>query len=630
MADVIENEALYASTNSDSEAEATIVESETAEASALNISVRNGYSPFIGDNGYWYQWDSNIQAFVNTGVPANGSGEVQGMTNYNELKNLPTIGSETIKGDISSVIKQLIIDGQVDLSGYATLTYLNEQLKKINQINVPLWALSSTKPAYSISEIYDAAMVCSSGSYNDLINKPTAIKNPYILTIVGSSGLTEYDGSKAVTIDLNQAQIAVYDGLDSTDTSNALSANQGNVLKKSIDSLENEIDAIQVENNTTYSLTKNEGTYADTIYLIGSDGKADSVSLGLTSLVNRIQTLESDNAEGTDYNELNNLPTIGNETVKGDISTTIKQMISDGQVSVPSWALNPTKPTYSISEIVNATQVCSSGSYNDLIDKPTAIKNPYVLTVVGSSESTEYDGSKAVTIDLTKERTSVYDGLDSTNTSIAASANTVRVLAEEIRARTNTTYSLSKNEGTYADTIYLIGSDGKADSVSLGLTSLVNRIQTLESDNAEGTDYNDLINKPTAIKNPYILTVVGSSESTEYDGSKAVTIDLTKERTSVYDGLDSTNTTVAASANAVRVLAEEIRARTNTTYSLSKNEGTYVDTIYLTGSDGKADSISLGLTSLINRIQALESDNAELKKWKEQVMAGSQSVIIEE
>lgn len=303
MADVIENEALYASANSDSEIEATIVESETAEASALNISVRNGYSPFIGDNGYWYQWDSNIQAFVNTGVPANGSGEVQGTTNYNELKNLPTIGSETIKGDISSVIKQLIIDGQVDLSGYATLTYLNEQLKKIDQINVPLWALSSTKPAYSISEIYDAAMVCSSGSYNDLINKPTAIKNPYILTIVGSSGSTEYDGSKAVTIDLNQEQISVYDGLDSTDTSNALSANQGNVLKKSIDSLENEIDAIQVENNTTYSLAKNEGTYADTIYLIGSDGKSDAISLGLTDIVNRIKALEADNAKLKEWKE---------------------------------------------------------------------------------------------------------------------------------------------------------------------------------------------------------------------------------------------------------------------------------------------------------------------------------------
>ena len=303
MAEVIENESLNASVTSESEVEATVDDAEVIEASVLNITVRNGYSPFIGENGYWYQWDSNIQAFVNTGVPANGSGEVQGTTNYNELKNLPTIGSETIKGDITSVIKQMIADGQVDLSGYVTLAYLSEQLKKIDQINVPLWALNDTKPSYDIKEVKNAAQVAKTGSYSDLDNVPSSLKNPNALTIKGISNTNTYDGSEAVTVDLNAEHISVYDGLDSTDAGNALSANQGRVIKESITSLEKEIDAIQVENNTTYSLAKNEGTYVDSLYLIGSDGKVDSISLGLTDIINRIASLEADNAELKEWKE---------------------------------------------------------------------------------------------------------------------------------------------------------------------------------------------------------------------------------------------------------------------------------------------------------------------------------------
>lgn len=303
MAEVIENESLNASIISDNEVEATVNDTEAVEASVLNITVRNGYSPFIGENGCWYQWDSNIQAFVNTGVPANGSGEIQGTTNYNELKNLPTIGSETIKGDIASVIKQMIADSQVDLSGYATLAYLTEQLKKIDQINVPLWALNDTKPSYDIKEIKNAAQVAKTGSYSDLYDVPASLKNPNALTIKGISNTNTYDGSEAVTVDLNAEQISVYDGLDSTDAGNALSANQGRVIKESINSLEKEIDAIQVENNTTYSLAKNEGTYADSLYLIGSDGKVDSISLGLTDIINRIASLEADNAELKEWKE---------------------------------------------------------------------------------------------------------------------------------------------------------------------------------------------------------------------------------------------------------------------------------------------------------------------------------------
>lgn len=297
MAEIIENETLSASANSNNEVEATVNDTEVIEASALNVTVRNGYSPFIGENGYWYQWDSNIQAFVNTGVPANGSGEIQGTTNYNELKNLPTIGNELIKGDVSSIIKQMIADAQVDLSGYATLSYLTEQLKKIDQINVPLWALNDTKPTYDIAEIKNAARVSKTGSYSDLYDVPTSLKNPNALTIKGITNTSTYDGSEAVTVDLNAEQISVYDGLDSTETGNALSANQGRALKETLNSLEKEIDAIQIENNTTYSLAKNEGTYADSLYLIGSDGKVDTITLGLTDIINRIAALEADNAE---------------------------------------------------------------------------------------------------------------------------------------------------------------------------------------------------------------------------------------------------------------------------------------------------------------------------------------------
>ena len=50
---------------------------------------------------------------------------------------------------------------------------LGENTYNIKDASVPSWAKQNTKPTYTASEISDLANVATSGSYNDLSDKPT-------------------------------------------------------------------------------------------------------------------------------------------------------------------------------------------------------------------------------------------------------------------------------------------------------------------------------------------------------------------------------------------------------------------------------------------------------------------------
>lgn len=185
-------------------ATAKVKNQETSKTAIVkNISVRDGYSPFIGDDGNWWEWSSQYQCFVDTGISASGSSGGSGTTNYNELKNLPVIGNETIKGDVSATIQGMINKSIPDVSEYVTESELSSKLSKIDQLNIPEWAMEKTKPSYEIAEIKNASAVAKSNSYNDLSNKPTTMKNPYKLKVSGLNTAIEYDGSVEKTIALD-------------------------------------------------------------------------------------------------------------------------------------------------------------------------------------------------------------------------------------------------------------------------------------------------------------------------------------------------------------------------------------------------------------------------------------------
>ena len=90
----------------------------------------------------------------------------------------------------------------------------------------------------------DLKAVAFSGSYNDLSNKPTALKNPKSLTIRQNGGnQTEYDGSTALTVNITKAGIGL-----------------GNVENKSSATIRSELTASNVTTALGYTPINSSAT----------------------------------------------------------------------------------------------------------------------------------------------------------------------------------------------------------------------------------------------------------------------------------------------------------------------------------------------------------------------------------
>lgn len=65
-------------------------------------------------------------------------------------------------------------------------------------------------PITRIGNVEDAAKVATSGNYSDLSGTPKSLKSPYALTIKrNGTKLGDYDGSKAVAVDIQQKKLTV-------------------------------------------------------------------------------------------------------------------------------------------------------------------------------------------------------------------------------------------------------------------------------------------------------------------------------------------------------------------------------------------------------------------------------------
>ena len=126
-------------------------------------------------------------------------------------------------------------------------------------------------------------------------------------------------------------------------------------------------------------------TIAGTIIGKAEDGKVFAEGNGVGSvygwdaLKNRTATLEENSLTNVNYDTVNKKLTETKNNITTDIVTTAK-LKSD----------------------MNLANVATSGSYNDLSDTPTTMKNPYSLTIQknGTQVGDSYDGSAAKTINI--------------------------------------------------------------------------------------------------------------------------------------------------------------------------------------------------------------------------------------
>jgi hypothetical protein len=318
---------------------ATVKESESnSTAIVKDISVRNGYSPYIGDNGNWWQWSAEYQCYVDTDVSASGTSGSTGTTNYNNLKNLPTIGNETIKGDMSSTIKNMITAQEPDLSNYVTQTYLNSQLSEIDQLNVPEWAMSKTKPTYDIVEITNASKVAKSNSYTDLDNQPTSLKNPNALQITGLTNAVSYDGSNETKVELdtnlidNDSPTNIPTSKAVVELVNAEIQSIPSAVSYSLEKVNSKI-ILQGSNGTSSSVYDTDTVYDDTEIKSSLEKKADLKhthksddieSLDVSKLVGIISSehIPGGTESIKEYQTKDEFPTVGSDgIIYVDVST---------------------------------------------------------------------------------------------------------------------------------------------------------------------------------------------------------------------------------------------------------------------------------------------------------------------
>lgn len=253
------------------------------------------------------------------------------------------------------------------------------------------------------------ATVATSGSYNDLTNKPTipTVGNGTVtITQNGTSkGTFTMNQSGNTTIELTDNNTntwrPVVDNLTSTATDSSLSANQGKVLK----------DLVDGKASSTHTHTKadvglgNVDNTADadkSVKYATSAGDASTVS-GHTVSVNVPANAKFTDTD-THYASKN---VVGASTATSNTTSAL----TNGNVYINSVENGKVTSAHKISG-TGTTTVTTDASGNILVNStahPTALKNPNALTVsLNGNSQGAYDGSAAKSINVTAGSVGAY------------------------------------------------------------------------------------------------------------------------------------------------------------------------------------------------------------------------------
>lgn len=413
----------------------------------------------------WNQFVGWSTGTLTSDIKVYGSGKqyiyIKGVASWGGLTlDKMTIGDSATSSDLSGIV----IDGVSSLpSTYQTATM------HYNEAYSVAWGNVTGKPSF--------APVATSGSYNDLSNKPTIpTVNNSTITIkqTGISDQTFTLNGSATTITLVDTNTwrGIQDNLtSSTNTTESLSAKQGyllangsardstkvpttrtvngKALSSNITLTASDVGAVTTDTKNTVG---NESTRTGTFYLVGVGSQDSSGGYGTSRtwdgrafISGGTLFIEDLNVDGSGYFdgtvECNALTVGGNATISGTLAATgaITQngtavvLTNDSRMTnsrpasdVYSWAKASTKPSYTYSEVGAAssghTHTTSIATTSDTNQITLAASTRYKLTAGGTSyvfTTPPSGGSGSLNLQLV----SSYTGHSSSNSYSSISFN---------------------------------------------------------------------------------------------------------------------------------------------------------------------------------------------------------------
>lgn len=220
----------------------------------------------------------------------------------------------------------------------------------------------------------DLKTVAWSGAYSDLTGVPTSLKNPNALTIsLNGTSQGAYDGSAAKSVNITPSSIGA-------------AASSHSHTKSQITDF-----PASLKNPTNIKIQLNGGTTEGTNQFTydGSAAKNINITPAGIGAATTVQGGKADTALQPNGNASNVTVAFTAASARANITTGEKLATIMGKLA--KW-------------FTDLKTVAWSGSYNDLSNKPTALKNPQALTISLNGESQgAYDGSSAKSVNVTPD-----------------------------------------------------------------------------------------------------------------------------------------------------------------------------------------------------------------------------------
>lgn len=437
------------------------------------------------------------------GVKVNGSELVPDQSNKVslEIPNVLQITGTSTTDIMSQNAVTSALSNKADLTSLASVATSGSYDDLTNKPTIPTKTSELTNDSSFVSSS-NLSAVAMSGSYSDLSNKPTIPTKTSDLTndsnFVSSSNLAtvattgSYDDlSNKPTIPSKTSQL--------TNDSNFVSS--GNLAMVAISGSYTDLS------NTPTIPTKTSDLTNDSDFVSSSDLSTNFYSKTQTDTllggkVDKItgKGLSTEDYTSSDKNKLANIEQEANKTiVVNQTGTSTTDVMSQNAVTV---ALG-TK-----ADINNLSTVAISGSYNDLLDKPSIPSViPSVVQTTGSS-TTDVMSQNAVTTVLSSKA-------DSSNLSSVATSGSYNDLLNKPTIPTKTSDLTNDSNFVSSSNLATVATSGSYSDLS-NKPTIPSVVQSTGSSTTNVMSQNAVTNAIPTIFTSYVASYSGSVYSTSY------------------------------------------------------------------------------------------------------------------